>query len=178
VRKSNFESENEVCNFETLCSPWEHIVNRDESGRWLSGCIISRSHLSTRPHHDTSKDLLCLKNSPIPESQIRLPKICTPGSTLSLPPSLFLTNPPICSALKPKGVRNRLWNSTPIFTLNRLLLNGWVKPRNNLVWNFKSVLLRELLLLRELSVGRLGGSELVRLVPGEMEQDRGWLVSK
>jgi hypothetical protein len=52
-------------------------------------------------------------------------------------------------------------------------LNGWAKQRNNLAWNIKSVPLRELQILRRLSVGKLGGSELVRLVSAEMEQDRG-----
>jgi hypothetical protein len=47
-------------------------------------------------------------------------------------------------------------------------LNGWVKQRNNLAWNIKSVPLRELQILRRLSVGKLGGSELVRLVSAEM----------
>jgi len=57
-------------------------------------------------------------------------------------------------------------------------LNGWAKLRNNLVWNTKGVLLRELRLLRGLSLGQLGESELVRHVPVEMEQDRGRLVLK
>jgi hypothetical protein len=50
-------------------------------------------------------------------------------------------------------------------------LNGWAKQRNNLAWNIKSVPLRELQLLRGLSVGKSGGSELARLVSVEMEQE-------
>jgi hypothetical protein len=48
-------------------------------------------------------------------------------------------------------------------------LSDWIKQRNNLVGNIKIVPLGALQLLRRLSVGKLGGSELVRLVSVQIE---------
>ena len=73
---------------------------------YLFGCISGR-YLSSCPHDDTSKDLLCLKNCPGTGPQLKIPKNFTEGIILSLPShtpfsQIWLTNHAVSSS-KAKG---------------------------------------------------------------------------